>query len=78
MSTIQHVNGVPYFQFEKQMITLVGKKFITISGEAVDGRKVRNALRATNYAQTRGEIVHLKSIMNRYFGGDANGKQYTF
>ena len=78
MSTIEKINGKVYFQFKKEMITMEGKKFVTLQGQPVDGRAVRGMLRANNFEQSRAEVVHIKSIMNRFFGGDANGNLYKF
>lgn len=74
---IERKLGRVYVQFEKKMITLIGKKFITDQGVAVDGRRVRGVLR-NDQQINRKEVIQLKSAFNRFFGGDATGKPYTY
>lgn len=70
MSTIIKQGDQVFFQFEGQMITIIKGKFITDQGEKVDGRKVRGLLRNKNNIEKRAEVAHLKSIFNRFFGGE--------
>jgi hypothetical protein len=69
MSTIERKNGVVYFEFQKQMITKRAKGWYTAKGEKVDGRKLRGFLKRGTI-QDRGEVMQLRSILNRFFGGE--------
>ena len=75
---MEQINGKMYVPFQGEMITMLeGGKFTTLEGNRFDGRVVRGALR--NKQQLNKPVVNqLKSAFNRYFGGDANGNQYTF
>jgi hypothetical protein len=69
MSTIERKNGVVYFEFQKQMITKKAKGWYTDKGEKIDGRKLIGFLKR-GAIQDRGEVMQLRSIINRFFGGE--------
>lgn len=79
MSYIEKRGEKVFFKFDGKMITrLSSGKFVSDKGEPIDGRKIRGALRNKNDLMIRGEVAHLKSIFNRFYGGDANGNLYSF
>lgn len=69
MSTIQRINGIVYFQVEKQMITKLKGKWITDTGEAFDRNKLHNIIHSKSNVKAN-ERVHLRSIVNRHFEGN--------
>ena len=67
MSTIQTVNGVKFFEFQGKMITKTIKGYRTLAGEKFNGNLVANFIRNEKSIECRQEVIHLKSICNRFF-----------
>lgn len=67
MSTIIKKENKVYFEFRGQLITKTQKGWITDQGVKFSGCKVANFVRGTAIAN-RQEVMHLRSILNRFFG----------
>ena len=69
MSTIERINGKVYFEFRGTMITKTNKGWYTLQGEKFDRKKISNFVRSTAIVN-RGEVMQLRSILNRHFNYD--------
>lgn len=67
--TVETHNGVKYFEFQKVMITKTTQGWRTLTGEKFDGRKIAGFLKRGN-VNCRLEVAHIKSVCNRFFGGE--------
>lgn len=68
MSTIERdKEGIVWFEFDKQMITKSAKGWITSTGDKFNRVKLSNFIR-NKAINNRSEVMHLRSILNRFFG----------
>lgn len=73
MFTIEHHNKNVYFELNGKMITKLPQKgWITLQGEKVSRNEINNLVNSKTLLK-RAEVASLKSVLNRFFGGN-----YTF
>lgn len=75
MSTIERINDQIYFEFPATattpavMITKTSKGWYTLQGEKFNRVNISNFVRNKNQVN-RGQVAHVRSILNRFFNYD--------
>lgn len=74
MLTIERHNNKVYFEINNKMVTKInGKGWMTLQGEKFDRNIINNLVNSKSNVRL-GEVVRLKSILNRHFQGEYSFK----
>ena len=70
MFTIERHNKTVYFELHGKMITKLPQKgWVTLQGEKVCRNEINNLVNSKTSLK-RAEVAGLKSVLNRFFGGE--------